>query len=67
VQSQWVRKVMATGRLGLRTKGRDYRLERPELIPAALALAAFPPWQRVMLRSRKIQDFIWAHRAEATR
>jgi hypothetical protein len=31
-QSQWVRNVMAAGRFTLRTKGRDYPLERPELI-----------------------------------
>ena len=31
-QSQWVRNVMAAGRFTLRTKGRDYLLERPEII-----------------------------------
>ena len=63
--SQWVRNVLATGRLSLRTKGRDYPLERPELIPAERAIGAFPPWQRAMLRARRIQDFfVWAHRAD---
>jgi deazaflavin-dependent oxidoreductase (nitroreductase family) len=64
-QSQWVRNVMAAGRFALRTKGRDYPLERPEIIPPAQALAAFPLWQRWILRTRKIQDFVWAHRADA--
>ena len=64
-QSQWVRNVMAAGRFALRTKGRDYPLERPEIIPAAQALVAFPRWQRWMLGTRRIQDFVWAHRAEA--
>jgi hypothetical protein len=63
-QSQWVRNVMAAGRFALRTKGRDYTLERPEIISAAQALAAFSPWQRGMLRSRKIQDFVWGHRVD---
>jgi deazaflavin-dependent oxidoreductase (nitroreductase family) len=62
-QSQWVRNVMAAGRFTLRTKGRDYPLERPEIIPAVQALAAFPPVYRRMMRSRGIQDFVWAHRA----
>jgi len=64
-RSQWVRNVMAAGRFALRSKGRDYPLERPEIIPPAQALAAFPRWQRWMLRTRKIQDFVWAHHAEA--
>jgi deazaflavin-dependent oxidoreductase (nitroreductase family) len=60
-QSQWVRNVMAAGRFVLRTKGSDHPLERPQIIPPAQALAAFPPWQGWMLRARKIQDFVWAH------
>jgi deazaflavin-dependent oxidoreductase (nitroreductase family) len=64
-QSQWVRNVMATGRLALRTKGRDYLLERPQIIPAAQALPAFPALSRRMLRSRNIHDFVWAHHAES--
>jgi hypothetical protein len=42
-QSQWVRNVMVAGRFTLRTKGRDYLLERPEIIPPAQALTALPP------------------------
>ena len=62
-QSHWVRNVMAAGRFTLRTKGRDYLLERPEIIPPAQALAAFPPRLQRMLRSGGIQDFVWAHHA----
>ena len=64
-QSQWVRNVMATGRLTLRTKGRDHLLERPEIITPAQALPAFPAPARRMLRSRNIHDFVWAHPAES--
>ena len=63
-QSQWVRNVMATGRATLRTKGHDYPLERPQIIPPAQALPAFPAPTRTMLRSRNIQHFVWAHRAK---
>jgi deazaflavin-dependent oxidoreductase (nitroreductase family) len=62
-QSQWVRNVMATGRFTLRTKGRDYRLERPELILPAQALAAYPALLRRIMRSQQTQAFVWAHRA----
>ncbi|WP_405987995.1 hypothetical protein [Streptomyces sp. NBC_00986] len=61
-QSQWVRNAMATGGFTLRTKGRDYLLERPEIIPPAQALVCFPPVMRRVTRSRGIQDFVWAHR-----
>jgi hypothetical protein len=64
VQSQWVRNVMAADRFVLRTKDRDHPLERPEIIPPAQALPAFPRWQRMMLKSRNIQAFVWGHHAE---
>jgi hypothetical protein len=62
-QSQWVRNVISAGRFTLRTKGQDYLLERPEIIPPAQALAAYPPLLRRLMRSQGIQDFVWAHRA----
>jgi deazaflavin-dependent oxidoreductase (nitroreductase family) len=62
-QSQWVRNVMAAGRFTLRTKGRDYLLERPELIAPAQALAAYPALLRRIMRSQQTQAFVWAHRA----
>jgi hypothetical protein len=61
IESQWVRNVMTVGRLTLRTKGRDHLLQRPEFIPPAQALAAFPPLLRRYFHSRNIQDFVWAH------
>ena len=62
-QSQWVRNVMAAGRFTLRTKGRDYLLERPELIAPAQALAAYPTLLQRIMRSQQTQAFVWAHRA----
>jgi deazaflavin-dependent oxidoreductase (nitroreductase family) len=62
-QSQWVRNVMAAGRFTLRTKGRDYLLERPELIAPAQALGAYPTLLRRIMRSQQTQAFVWAHRA----
>ncbi len=65
IESQWVRNVMAVGRFMLRTKNRDYPLERPEIIPPARALPAFPRWQRALLKSRNIQTFVLGHRADS--
>jgi len=42
-ESNWVRNVLAAGEFTLRTKGRDYLLERPESIAPAQALPAFRP------------------------
>ncbi len=63
LESQWVHNAFAMGRLVLRTKGRDHLLVRPELIPPERALPAYPRWQRGQLRARKIEHFLWAHRA----
>ena len=62
-QSQWVRNVMAAGQFTLRTKGRDFPLERPEIIPPAQAMPAFPTLLQRLMRSQGIQDFVWAHDA----
>jgi hypothetical protein len=60
--SQWVCNVLATGRLTLRTKGRDYQLSRPSIISQAEAIDAFPAPMRRHYRSADIHDFLWAHR-----
>jgi deazaflavin-dependent oxidoreductase (nitroreductase family) len=44
--TDWCRNVRAAGECVVRWKGREYRLERPEVISAAQAMAAFSPWQR---------------------
>jgi deazaflavin-dependent oxidoreductase (nitroreductase family) len=58
----WVRNVMAAGTCLLTTRGREYLLERPEIIPASKALEAYPPLFRLMYQARGIQQFLWVHR-----
>src|SRR6266700_3644135 len=53
-ESNWVRNVMAAGGFTLQTKGRDYQLERPEIITPAQALPAYPALYRRKMRSRGI-------------
>ena len=65
LDSQWVQNVLHTGRLTLVTHGRERRLERPELRPATQALPAFPRWQQRTLKSRGIENFLWAHEHQA--
>jgi hypothetical protein len=61
----WVRNVMATDQCVLKTRGEEYVLERPEIIPASQALAAYPPLLRFVYRSRGIHEFLWAHRRQS--
>jgi deazaflavin-dependent oxidoreductase (nitroreductase family) len=60
--SQWVRNVMASGGFTLRTRGRDYQLERPEIIPSSQAVVAYPRLWQWTLKRQKIDQFVWAHR-----
>ena len=57
----WCLNVMAAGTCTLKTRGQEYTLEKPEIIPASQALEAFPPFFRFYYRSRGIQQFLWAH------
>ena len=62
-QSNWVRNVLAAGEFTLRTKNRDHRLHRPEIIGPDRALPAYSPPSRRMMRKRDVQHFVWGHRA----
>ena len=61
----WVQNVLAANQCLLRTRGEEYLLERPEIIPASRAETAFPPLLRLLNRSRGIREFLWAHRRES--
>jgi deazaflavin-dependent oxidoreductase (nitroreductase family) len=65
LDSQWVRNVVTTGRVKLVTRGREHLLERPQVVPPEQALSAYPWWQRLLLRSRGIEHFLWAHEVGA--
>jgi deazaflavin-dependent oxidoreductase (nitroreductase family) len=59
----WCRNVMAAGACTIKVLGQDIALERPEIIPASDALVAHPSFWRYMLKARKIDQFLWVHRA----
>lgn len=61
--SNWVRNAFAAGHFDLQTKGEIHRLERPELVGPDRALRAHPYPIRRMLRTKNIQEYVWAHRA----
>jgi hypothetical protein len=59
----WCRNVVASGHAVLRWHGRDYRLERPEIIPVdPHVLRAFPlPFRPVL--ARELTQCLWLHQS----
>jgi hypothetical protein len=59
----WCRNVVASGDAVLRWRGRDYRLERPEIIPMEPhVLRAFPlPFRPVL--ARELTQSLWLHQS----
>jgi hypothetical protein len=58
----WCRNVMATGKGTLRWHGQEYVLERPEIIPVAFALTAYPLPIRLAMRMGAAKQCVWLHR-----
>jgi hypothetical protein len=56
---------MAAGGYQLTWNGQTYTLARPELIPAARAVRAFPRMQGLIFSAGGIEWFVWLHQAKA--
>jgi hypothetical protein len=59
----WCRNVMASGKGMLRWHGQDYMLQRPELIPAMSARAAYPLHIKLAMILGAAEQGLWLHRA----
>ena len=57
----WCRNVMAAGKCIIKTRGQEYLLERPEIVPASMALEAFPLPARLIYKAEGIKEFLWVH------
>lgn len=67
-QVDWCPNVMAAGYAILKTRGVEYRLEKPEIVAADEAWAAFPLITRWLYRAEGITEFMWLrHPARSTR
>jgi deazaflavin-dependent oxidoreductase (nitroreductase family) len=62
LEVDWCRNVMATGKGMLRWQGQDYVLERPELIPALSARAAYPLPIKLAMILGVMEQGLWLHR-----
>ncbi len=60
--TNWVRNVLAAGECGIRWKGREFRVSRPELVEPAVALRAAGRVERVILRRTGIAHFLQLQR-----
>ena len=58
----WCRNVMATGKGMLSWHGQEYVLEQPEIIPATLALAAYPLPIKLAVTKGVVKQCLWLHR-----
>ncbi len=62
----WCRNVLAAGKCTLTWNGREYALERPELIPAAQAMKAYPLLVKPFVVGPGTKTFLWLHPADRT-
>lgn len=62
----WCRNVLAAGKCTLTWNGKQYALERPELIPAADAMRAYPLLVKPFIVVPGTKTFLWLHPAGRT-
>ena len=65
--ADWLENVLAANHCTLKRNGEEYALERPELLPRAEAMKAYPLLVKPFLAGAAGQNkFVWLHRAVAT-
>jgi len=63
----WCSNLMAAGKCTLTWNGKEYALERPELIPAAEAMKAYPLLVKPFIVGPGTKTFLWLHPADGTK
>jgi hypothetical protein len=58
----WCRNILASGKGTLTWKEQEYALEKPELLPIALAWQAYPLSARLFMRARGMKECLWMHK-----
>jgi hypothetical protein len=62
----WCRNVLAAGKCTPTWNGKEYALERPELIPATEAMKAYPLLVKPFIVGPGTKTFLWLHPADRT-
>lgn len=57
----WARNVLAAGSCTLKWMGREYELERPEIVSASDVVRNLPPWPRLILIAAGTKQFLRLH------
>jgi deazaflavin-dependent oxidoreductase (nitroreductase family) len=63
-KTDWYQNVQAAGKCTLKFMGREYALERPEVIPISQALSAYPLLVRPFIWAGETKLFVWLHRQQ---
>jgi deazaflavin-dependent oxidoreductase (nitroreductase family) len=63
-QTQWLKNLQAAGRAGLRHAGREYVIERPEVLDLKAAGPDLPGWVRFASGRVGIDRFVRVHRID---
>jgi deazaflavin-dependent oxidoreductase (nitroreductase family) len=63
-QTQWLKNLQATDRAGLRHAGREYVIERPEVLDLKTAGPDLPGWVRFASGRVGIERFVRVHRVD---
>ena len=64
-QVDWAQNVVVEGTCSLTWRGREYSLERPELISRLDALKAYPPLVKPFILVPGTKKFLWLHQSVA--
>ena len=59
---EWCRNVMAAGKAICKWQGQEYILERPEIIPARLALSTYLLPIQLATRMGIVKHCLWLHK-----
>ncbi len=60
--TNWVRNVLAAGECGIRWAGREYWVDRPQLVEPDVAMRAARGAERAILRRMGLRSFLQLHR-----
>jgi len=63
-QTQWLKNLQAADRAGLRHAGREYAIERPEVLDLKTAGPDLPAWVRFASGRVGIERFVRVHRVD---
>ena len=62
----WYRNIVAAGSCVITWRGADHAVASAAIVDRAMALPAFPRYERLALRAIGISEFVWLHDAPSS-